>query len=57
LKKLRNKIAHEENVPAYIIFSDSTLLDLATYLPISNSDLPNISGFGAYKTEHYGAPF
>ncbi len=57
LKKLRNKIAHEENIPAYIILSDSSLLDLATYLPIKSSDLPNISGFGTYKIEHYGAAF
>lgn len=57
LKKLRNRIAHEENVPAYLIFSDSSLLDLATYLPLTKSDLPKISGFGAYKVERYGAPF
>ena len=57
LKKLRNKIAHEENVPAYIIFSDSSLLDLATYLPLSENDLPLISGFGAFKIEKYGQPF
>lgn len=57
LKKLRNSIAHEENVPAYIIFSDSSLLDLATYLPITKSDLPKISGFGAFKIEKYGMPF
>ena len=57
LKMLRNKIAHEENIPAYIILSDSSLLDLATYLPIINSDLPNISGFGTYKIEHYGMTF
>ncbi|MEI6086348.1 MAG: DNA helicase RecQ [Bacteroidota bacterium] len=57
LKKLRNKIAHEENIPAYIILSDSSLLDLATYLPLKNSDLPNISGFGIYKIENYGAAF
>ncbi len=57
LKKLRNKIAHEENIPPYIIFSDSSLLDLATYLPITSSDLPNISGFGAYKIERYGTAF
>jgi ATP-dependent DNA helicase RecQ len=57
LKKLRNHIAHEENVPAYLIFSDSTLLDLATYLPLSKNDLPGISGFGAYKIERYGMPF
>jgi ATP-dependent DNA helicase RecQ len=57
LKKLRNKIAHEENVPAYIIFSDSSLLDLATYLPLEQKDLHHISGFGAVKIEKYGAPF
>ncbi len=57
LKKLRNRIAHEENVPAYLIFSDSSLLDLATYLPVSKTDLPGISGFGAYKIERYGDAF
>jgi ATP-dependent DNA helicase RecQ len=57
LKKLRNKIAHEENVPAYIIFSDSTLMDLATYLPININDLLKISGFGQVKTEKYGQAF
>ena len=57
LKKLRNQIAHEENVPAYLILSDSSLLDLATYLPFSKTDLPNISGFGAFKIEKYGTPF
>ncbi len=57
LKQLRNKIAREENVPAYIIFSDSTLLDLATYLPLTQSDLLKISGFGTFKAEKYGKPF
>lgn len=57
LKKLRNRIAHEENVPAYLIFSDSTLLDLATYLPLTHDDLPKISGFGAFKIEKYGRDF
>ncbi|GEO08515.1 DNA helicase RecQ [Segetibacter aerophilus] len=57
LKLLRNKIAREENVPSYIIFSDSTLLDLATYLPITSSDLLKISGFGAFKAEKYGRAF
>lgn len=57
LKKLRNKIAHEENVPSYIIFSDSTLIDLATYLPLSTNDLLKISGFGQVKTEKYGQAF
>ncbi len=57
LKKLRNQLAHEENVPAYLIFSDSTLLDLATYLPLTQDDLQHISGFGAFKIEKYGRVF
>jgi ATP-dependent DNA helicase RecQ len=57
LKQLRNKIAREENVPAYIIFSDSTLLDVATYLPVIAVDLLKISGFGAFKAERYGPAF
>jgi ATP-dependent DNA helicase RecQ len=57
LKQLRNKIAHQENVPPYIIFSDSTLLDLATYLPFTESDLLKISGFGTFKTQKYGQSF
>ena len=57
LKKIRNTIARHENVPPYLIFSDSTLLDLATYLPLTSSDLPKISGFGEVKTEKYGQPF
>jgi ATP-dependent DNA helicase RecQ len=57
LKHLRNKIAHEENLPAYIIFSDSTLMDLATYLPLGVDDLSKVSGFGAYKIEKYGKQF
>ncbi|MCW3107215.1 MAG: recQ [Segetibacter sp.] len=57
LKQLRNKIARQENVPSYIIFSDSTLLDLATYLPITQTDLLKISGFGAFKAEKYGQAF
>ncbi len=57
LKKLRNQVAHEENVPAYLIFSDSTLLDLATYLPLSADELSGISGFGAFKIERYGRQF
>jgi ATP-dependent DNA helicase RecQ len=57
LKHLRNRIAREENVPAYIIFSDSTLMDLATYLPLTTADLLKISGFGQVKTEKYGQLF
>jgi ATP-dependent DNA helicase RecQ len=57
LKKVRNRVAHEENVPAYLILSDSSLLDLATYLPLTKTDLAKISGFGVFKVERYGNAF
>ncbi|MEO6590085.1 MAG: RQC domain-containing protein, partial [Pyrinomonadaceae bacterium] len=57
LKQLRNRIAHEENVPSYIIFSDSSLLDLSTYLPLQVADLAKISGFGDFKIQKYGSAF
>lgn len=57
LKMLRQSLAKKEKVPAYIIFSDATLLELATYLPQSEQALKNISGFGAVKIIKYGKPF
>ena len=57
LKALRNRLAREENVPAYIIFSDATLLELATYLPQTEFEMRKISGFGEVKLAKYGQLF
>ncbi|QQS15434.1 MAG: DNA helicase RecQ [Candidatus Moraniibacteriota bacterium] len=57
LKALRTEYARKENVPPYIIFSDATLLELATFLPTNISELPRISGFGEVKTRRYGKAF
>ncbi|MFA6980711.1 MAG: DNA helicase RecQ [Ignavibacteriaceae bacterium] len=57
LKNLRNRLAEEARVPAYVIFSDTTLLELATYLPQDFSDLTKISGFGEIKLQRYGKVF
>lgn len=57
LREERKKIAFQENVPPYIIFSDSTLMDLATYLPLLKDDMAKISGFGVAKLEKYGQHF
>jgi ATP-dependent DNA helicase RecQ len=57
LKQIRNRLARLENVPPYLIFSDSTLLDLCTYLPITRDDISKIAGFGTFKTEKYGSHF
>ncbi|MFA6598622.1 MAG: DNA helicase RecQ [Ignavibacteriaceae bacterium] len=57
LKALRNRLAEEARVPAYIIFSDITLIELATYLPQNYSELKKISGFGEIKLQRYGKQF
>ena len=57
LKLLRNQLAESARVPAYLIFSDTTLLELATYLPQNFSELKRISGFGEIKLQRYGKTF
>jgi len=57
LKDKRREIAEQENVPAYIIVGDNTLLDMATYLPLRSDELRRISGFGDYKVSKYGPAF
>jgi ATP-dependent DNA helicase RecQ len=57
LKNIRRDIALQENVPAYIILSDSTLVEIATYLPQSLDELRFISGFGDVKLARYGREF
>ncbi len=57
LKSLRRELAQKENVPAYIIFSDATLHELAAFLPIDRADLQQISGFGEVKIKKYGEAF
>ena len=57
LKEQRRKIALEENVPAYIVLSDATLIEVATYLPHNKDEFRRISGFGDIKIEKYGKRF
>ena len=57
LRKKRQDIAQDENLPAYIILSDSTLLEIATYLPQNMDELHLISGFGDKKLARYGREF
>ncbi|HET9278989.1 MAG TPA: DNA helicase RecQ [Flavitalea sp.] len=57
LKRIRYDLAVHENVPAYIIFSDSTLVELASFLPLTETDIAKISGFGDVKVAKYGKTF
>src|SRR5690606_30254034 len=43
LRQTRKEIADRENVPAFVVFSDATLTELATYLPQNKEDMENIS--------------
>jgi len=57
LKVIRYELSIQENVPAYIIFSDVTLIELSTYLPQDFDELKQISGFGEIKLAKYGKLF
>lgn len=57
LKNIRLNLARDENVAAFQVFSDATLLELATYLPLTKTDLAKISGFGTIKLSRYGNVF
>ncbi len=57
LKEVRRDLANAENVPAYIVLSDATLIELATYLPHNKDEFRQISGFGDIKIEKYGKHF
>ncbi|MNH05211.1 ATP-dependent DNA helicase RecQ [compost metagenome] len=57
LRTLRRKLAEEHSVPPYVIFPDSTLLEMLRSQPASLSDMAQVSGVGARKLERYGQAF
>jgi ATP-dependent DNA helicase RecQ len=54
LKQWRAEVAKEHNLPAYVVFHDATLADMARVAPRSLDDLAHISGVGAKKLQAYG---
>ena len=57
LRKLRRQIADTEKLPAYIVFSDATLKDMAEKLPSTRQQMLDVSGVGQIKLEKYGKRF
>lgn len=57
LTSVRRKLAEELNVPPFIIFSDSTLIEMCITYPITLTELYEISGVGKYKADNYGKYF
>lgn len=57
LRLLRKELADEQNVPAYVIFTDTTLEDMARQRPTTPDALRNVSGVGERKLQLFGERF
>ncbi len=57
LKKLRKDIAHQEDIPPYVIFSDPSMEEMCTVYPTTMDDLKQIVGVGESKAKKFGEPF
>ena len=57
LKDLRLSLAREQRVPAYVVFPDATLIEMARVRPSSLDQMREISGVGPRKLEQFGPQF
>ena len=57
LRELRGKLAREANIPAYVVFSNATLQDMARKKPRTMMDFRRVSGVGELKASWYGKAF
>ena len=57
LRRLRKEIADELSYPAFVVFHDSTLRQMASEMPVSRSELARIRGVGSDKLQRYGERF
>jgi ATP-dependent DNA helicase RecQ len=57
LRALRRELADKENVPAYIVFSDAVLREMARRKPHTESELLALPGVGPMKLARYGKAF
>lgn len=57
LKELRGKLAKSAGVPAYVVFSNATLMDMAKKRPRNMTQFKKVSGVGEIKAAWYGEAF
>lgn len=57
LRKKRKEMADEQEIPPYVIFPDTTLMEMAYYFPKSEESLMGIYGVGSAKQKKYGSDF
>ncbi|MFK5977682.1 MAG: DNA helicase RecQ [Rhizobiaceae bacterium] len=57
LKKLRLKLAQDKNVPAFVIFPDKTLIEMAVHRPTNREEFAEIKGVGQKKLVDFADQF
>ena len=57
LRELRNETARAMHVPAYVVFTDRTLLEMSGYMPVTREEMLAITGVAQAKYEKYGEQF
>jgi len=57
LRALRKRLADAQRVPAYVVFSDATLAEMAARKPRTQAELLEVGGVGQTKLERYGDAF
>jgi len=57
LRAVRKRLADEQNVPPFVVFSDATLKDMCRKYPTNNEEMLRVSGVGSFKLEKYGEYF
>jgi len=57
LRDVRTRLAAKENVPAYIVFSNAALADMAAKQPMNMAEFQLVSGVGEVKAKKYGPDF
>ncbi len=57
LKDLRKSLAMRQSIPAYVVFTDATLIDMCRIKPKTQDEFMEVSGVGQAKSQRYGEVF
>jgi len=57
LKDLRKSLAMRQSIPAYVVFTDATLIDMCRLKPKTQEEFTEVSGVGQAKSQRYGEVF
>jgi ATP-dependent DNA helicase RecQ len=57
LRRRRSELAKEQQVAAYVVFADKTLIDMARRKPATVTEMGAVHGVGAAKLRQYGETF